>query len=66
MNKSDDRLKERNVNQAAGFPKAGKEWQPPRLTVWEVVRDTSMGIYAAKCGSGADSHGMRDVTPTQS
>jgi hypothetical protein len=36
-----------------------KEWQPPRLTVWEVVRDTS--VQPTKTGSGADSLGMRDI-----
>ena len=64
MNKCDERIKERNVCEAAGVPEQEKEWQPPRLTVWEVVRDTSMSAAVSKTGSGADSHGMRDVTPT--
>ena len=61
MNKCDDKVKERNVNQAAGFPEQEKEWQSPRLTVWEVAEDTGMGSIP-KTGSGADSLGMRDVT----
>ncbi len=63
MNKSGDILKERNVGRAGGFPEQEKEWQPPRLTVWEVARDTSVGA-PSKTGSGADSLGMRDITPS--
>ncbi len=62
MKKCDHKVKGRNVNQAAGFPEREKEWQPPRLTVWEVVRDTS--VLPTKTGSGPDSLGMRDVTPS--
>jgi hypothetical protein len=62
MNRSDDKVKERNVGRAEGFSEPDKEWQPPRLTVWEVVRDTSL-VPVSKTGSGADSHGMRDVIP---
>jgi carboxylesterase type B len=61
MNNGDDRVKEWNVCQAAGVPEHDKQWQPPRLTVWEVVRDTSMSAPVTKTGSGADSLGMRDV-----
>jgi hypothetical protein len=62
MNKSDDKVKERHVNQAAGFPEAGNEWHPPRLTIWEVAEDTANTV--SKTASGADSQGMRDVTPS--
>ena len=64
MNRSDDKVKERNVGRAEGFSEPDKEWQPPRLTVWEVVRDTSMSAPVTKTGSGADSLGMRDANPT--
>jgi hypothetical protein len=60
MNKSDDKVKEGNVGRAEGFSEPDKEWQPPRLTVWEVAEDTTGPI--PKTGSGADSLGMRDVT----
>ncbi len=65
MNDSYDRVKELCGFQASGVPEQDREWQPPRLTVWEVAADTSMGLsVGTKTGSGADSHGMRDVTPT--
>ena len=60
MNRSDDKAKERHVCQGAGDSEQYKEWQPPRLTVWEVAEDTTGPI--PKTGSGADSLGMRDVT----
>ena len=62
MKKSDDPRKEPGGCQAVGFPEADKEWQAPCLTLWEVARDTSMGVINDKTGSGADTHGMRDVT----
>ena len=61
MKESHGRGKELGGCQAPGAPKQHREWQPPRLTVWEVVRDTSVN-GSAKTGSGPDSHGMRDVT----
>ncbi len=64
MNKSDDKVKERNVGRAGGSPEQEKEWQPPRLTVWEVALDTGNSSGVSKTGSGADSYGMRDVTPS--
>ncbi len=62
MNKSHDQGKNLPTCQTAG--PAGQEmvWQPPRLTIWELVRDTGE-IAPNKIGSGADSRGMRDVTP---
>ena len=60
MNKSDDKVKEGNVGRAEGFPGQEKEWQPPRLTVWEVAEDTANNV--PKTGSGADSYGMRELT----
>ncbi len=67
MNKSDELGKESAVRQAAGLPEQEKKWQAPRLTVWEVARDTRMGFtVSTKTGSGPDSHGMRDVTPPDS
>ena len=62
MNKSDDLRKEPHGCQAVSLPEVDKEWQAPRLTVWEVAEDTGMGNGVSKTGSGADSHGMRDVT----
>jgi hypothetical protein len=64
MNDAYDRGKKLGGCQDSGVPEQDREWQPPRLTVWEVARDTSMGLAVEKTGSGADSHGMRDVTPT--
>jgi hypothetical protein len=61
MNDSYDRGKELGGCQDSAVPQQDREWQPPRLTVWEVGRDTSMGLASNKTGSGADSHGMRDV-----
>ncbi len=62
MNKTVAQGKDLGVCQPEGFAEQEKEWQPPRLTVWEVVRDTSMSTAVTKTGSGADSRGMRDVT----
>lgn len=52
------------ADQPSALPEQDREWQSPRLTVWEVVQDTAMGLPVEKTGSGADSHGMRDVTPS--
>ncbi len=65
MNRLDDEVKQRNIDRAGGSPEQEKEWQPPCLTVWEVVEDTGGPAPATiKTGSGADSYGMRDVTPS--
>jgi hypothetical protein len=63
MNESDGGGKNPGADQPSALPEQGQQWQPPRLTVWEVARDTTVN-GSAKTGSGADSHGMRDVTPT--
>ena len=60
MNKSDDRVKGSSVYHAAGDPEQEKEWQLPRLTIWEVAEDTANNV--PKTGSGADSYGMRELT----
>jgi hypothetical protein len=64
MNKSNDTGKKPGGSQSVGTPEQEKEWSPPRLTIWEVARDTTMGVATSKTGSGPDSYGMRDVTPT--
>ncbi len=61
MNKANDMGKEPRGSQYVGTPEQEKGRQLPRLTVWEVARDTGMGVITDKTGSGADSHGMRDV-----
>jgi hypothetical protein len=62
MKKYDDMGKDRGGSPSVGTPEREKEWCPPRLTIWEVARDTTMGTPNTKTGSGADSLGMRDVT----
>jgi hypothetical protein len=59
MNKSDAKVKQRNVGRDGGLPEQETEWQSPRLIVWEVVENTAQP--PAKTASGADSQGMRDV-----
>jgi hypothetical protein len=61
VNKTDTPGKDPGVCQPAGFAEQEKEWHAPCLTVWEVVRDTSMAYSSGKNASGPDSQGMRDV-----
>ena len=61
MKESDGRGKNPGAYHPSTIPDQHQQWQPPRLTVWEVARDTSVN-GSDKTGSGADSHGMRDVT----
>ena len=61
MKESDGRGKNPGAYRLTAVPEQGQQWQPPRLTVWEVARDTTVN-GSAKTGSGPDSHGMRDVT----
>ena len=61
MNKTGTQGKDRGVCQPAGFAEQENEWHAPRLTIWEVVRDTSMALGSGKSASGPDSQGMQDV-----
>lgn len=64
MKESDGGEKKPGAYRPTAVPEQGQEWQTPRLTIWEVAEETGLPPIYSKTGSGADSHGMREVTAT--